>query len=34
MECKKCGAVAPENATFCPSCGERVDGKKVCARCA
>lgn len=33
MECKKCGAVAPENATFCPSCGERVDGKKVCARC-
>ncbi len=33
MECKKCGAVTIEGATFCGRCGARIDGKIVCPAC-
>lgn len=33
MECKKCGAAAPEGAIYCPHCGNRVDGKRICHSC-
>ena len=33
MECKVCGSVAPDNAVYCPTCGDRVDGKKECPKC-
>ena len=33
MDCKVCGAVAPDDAVYCPSCGKRVDGKKTCPKC-
>lgn len=33
MECKKCGAMLPEDGKFCPMCGARADGKKVCPSC-
>ena len=33
MECKKCGAMLPEDGKFCPMCGARADGKKICPSC-
>ncbi len=33
MNCCKCGKKLPENAVFCPACGERNDGKKECPNC-
>ena len=33
MECKKCGAIIPEDGIFCVSCGARADGKKNCPKC-
>ena len=33
MNCGKCEAPLADDAKFCPHCGERVDGKKVCPGC-
>lgn len=33
MKCKKCGYELEKNEKFCPSCGERVELKKVCPAC-
>ncbi len=33
MNCKKCGFSNPEGASFCVSCGSRVDGKVACPKC-
>lgn len=33
MECKKCGAMLPKDGKFCPMCGARADGKKICPSC-
>ena len=33
MECKKCGQIVVDGASFCSNCGERVDGKKPCKAC-
>ena len=33
MDCKFCGAPAPENGVFCPLCGKRLDGKIECNFC-
>ena len=33
MNCGKCDAQLADDAKFCPHCGARVDGKKVCPGC-
>lgn len=33
VNCGKCDAQLADDAKFCPHCGERVDGKKVCPGC-
>ncbi len=33
MECKKCGAINPDEAVFCAQCGTRLDGKAPCPSC-
>lgn len=33
VNCGKCDAQLADDAKFCPQCGERVDGKKVCPGC-
>ena len=33
MECKKCGRITVDGATFCGYCGARVDGRKPCKSC-
>ena len=33
MECKFCGKPVQEDFIFCPYCGNRLDGKKVCPGC-
>lgn len=33
VNCGKCDAPLADDAKFCPQCGERVDGKKVCPGC-
>lgn len=33
MECKNCGAEAPEGASYCGVCGARLDGKRACKAC-
>ena len=33
MECKFCGAQAPDGGVFCLQCGKRIDGKKKCDSC-
>lgn len=33
MGCKKCGSALPTNSAFCPACGEKVEGKKICPTC-
>lgn len=32
-KCAKCGAIIPQNAKFCPECGEKVALKKFCSEC-
>ncbi len=33
MKCPYCGAENPEGATFCKSCGRRMDGMALCPNC-
>ncbi|MBO5328882.1 MAG: zinc ribbon domain-containing protein [Clostridia bacterium] len=33
MNCSKCNATLPDEATFCSTCGARVDGKVNCPKC-
>ena len=33
MNCRYCGELNPEDATFCKKCGKRLDGQAVCPSC-
>ncbi len=33
MLCKFCETIIPDNSSFCPSCGQRIDEKKMCPSC-
>lgn len=33
MECKVCHSECADDSKFCPKCGARLDGKKICASC-
>lgn len=33
MECKNCKKEVDDSFVFCPYCGHRTDGKKVCGKC-
>lgn len=33
MECKNCKKTVDDSFVFCPYCGHRTDGKKVCGKC-
>ena len=33
MNCRYCGELNPEDATFCKKCGKRLDGQAVCLSC-
>ena len=32
-KCSNCGSELDDNATFCPFCGARQDGKITCVNC-
>ena len=35
MKCKKCGSTVPEDSSFCPFCGEKIEVEpaKMCGKC-